>query len=744
MPMTFSTWLAQCPEPDFESFVRTRRDLLRPEAPTIAALAAAASSRIGVSRGIEALRAAELDVAIALATAARTSSDIAVSENSHIDAALAEAVLPRLRDLGLAWPSSESPSSAEVLSPAVAPAEVDSPTGSAAPSPSPDGMPSRTTPAADRSALAAHPVWRIQSEAITLLPTSAAESVRAHPWRSPARGVDDTAEAIPQSLIHNGEQAAVAEVISSLRGLVDELAASPVSRLTSGGISKRDVSRLARTIDLGLEQTITLLLAAKSLRLIGVLDDPLDPQWTAADTAAEALEGDRGELWARLVTTWLRESQDVTQLIAGSSANERLTVLATPKKALFKGFAQSVPAMPLLRLTVLEVLHDIGLGSSRSAAWIHAQVLDRHPLIPAHEFRITEQVLRTAVTLGLATTPLKSPDRFGPSRFGAMLAAGVTRAMDEEIGEDPSIAPLGFSLDRLQVTAEVTAAVRDGLVEEVDSVLIQSDLTAVATGPIQPRVHHILRRYAVVEARGQGTVYRIDADTVEASLQSGVDPHDALAELAEISAEALPSTLEFLITNTAARLHRVRVAGARAVLVVDDPVDLDVILSDPLMLPAALERLAPTVAVSQIGPERTMHLLESADHHALLHAPEGAPRRRSVITASEPEVHVRRRARVTDADLGEYIRILRSPDSRRTRAHTEEPLGHMDRLREAATQGQMVRIRLADSHGQERVIEMLPATVNGGRVRGRVTTTGAEASLSIARIVSVELAEASA
>src|SRR5699024_11877498 len=81
-----------------------------------------------------------------------------------------------------------------------------------------------------------------------------------------------------QPLIHNSEQAAVAEVISSLRGLVDELAAAPISRLTSGGISKRDVSRLAGTLDLGLEQTITLLLAAKSLRLIGVLDDALDPQ----------------------------------------------------------------------------------------------------------------------------------------------------------------------------------------------------------------------------------------------------------------------------------------------------------------------------------------------------------------------------------------------------------------------------------------------------------------------------------
>ncbi|GAA1864242.1 hypothetical protein GCM10009813_26640 [Brevibacterium marinum] len=691
--MTFSQWLSHSADTDFESFVRTRRDLLQPESPTIPSLAAAASSRIGVSRGIEALSAAELDVFIDMAKAARTSSDIDVSENRHIDDARAEAALPRLRDLGLAWPSTET-------------------------------------------------TWRIQSEAITLLPTSAAESARANPWQTANTELDASRETIPTTLIHNSERAAVAEVISSLRGLVDELASSPISRLTSGGISKRDVTRIGKTIDLGLEQTITLLLTAKSLGLIGVLDDPMDPQWTASDDAAGVLEDDRAQLWAGLVTSWLRDPLDVTQLAAGASANERLTVLATPKKSLFRGFSQSQPTMPLLRFTILEILDGIGLGSSRSAEWIHAQVLATRPLIPAHEFAMTEAILHTAGAFGLATTPLQNPDHFGPSRFGALLAQGLQTAMSTEAAQDPSIAPVNFSMEGLEVPGEVIDAVRAGLVDEVETVLIQSDLTAVATGPIDPRVHRILRRFAVVEARGQGTVYRIDADTIEASMQTGINADDALAQLAEISAEALPSTLNFLIENTASKLRRVQVAGARAVLVVDDPVDLDVILSDQAMLPAGLDRLAPTVAVGQLGPERTMHLLESAEHHAMLHSPSGPVRKRKVITQAAPEVHLRKRARVTDEHLGEYIRILRSPAARPTpAASTDEPLGHMDRLREAAQQHRTVTIRLADSHGQERVIDMLPATVNGGRVRGKVKSTGAEASLSIARIVSVDVVD---
>lgn len=688
--MTFSQWLSHSADADFESFVRTRRDLLQPESPTMAALAAAASSRIGVSRGIEALDAQSLEVFIALAKAARTTPEIKITGNAHIDPALAEVALPRLRDLGLAWPAGG------------------------------DG------------------IWRIQSEAITLLPTSAAESARAYPWQIDPSSIDSSTAAIGQPLIHNSEQAAVAEVISSLRGLVDELAASPISRLTSGGISKRDVSRLARTLELSLEQTITLLQAAKSLHLIGVLDDALDPQWTAADDADSALAGDRAELWAALVGAWLRDLLDVTQLAAGASENERLTVLAAPKKSLFKGYGLSVPAMPLLRFAVLSVLHDIGLGSARSAGWIHAEALRRHPLLPAHEFAMTEAVLHTCVSFGLATTPLQEPDHFGPSRFGLRLAAGLDRAMAEHAKQDPSILPLGVSVDALTVPGDVIAAVTEGLGAEVDTVLIQSDLTAVATGPIEPRVHHILRKYAVVEARGQGTVYRIDGETIEDTMQSGITPEEALAELAGISAEELPSTLEFLVQNTASKLRRVRVAGARAVLIVDDPVDLDVILSDQAMMPAGLERLAPTVAIAQLGPERTMHLLEAGDHHALLHSAARPVRKRRVLTESEPEVSVRRRPRVSDGHLGEYIRILRSAPAAAAQVSTDEPLGHMDRLREAAEAKQRVLIRIADSHGKERTIEMLPATLNAGRVRGVVTTTGAEASLSVARIVSVD------
>lgn len=94
---------------------------------------------------------------------------------------------------------------------------------------------------------------------------------------------------------------------------------------------------------------------------------------------------------------------------------------------------------------------------------------------------------------------------------------------------------------------------------------------------------------------------------------------------------------------------------------------------------------------------------------------------------------------MSDERLGEYLRILRSPaGAASTRSASDEPLGHLDRLREAAETKSLVTIRLADSHGNEQVVRMQPTTVNGGRVRGTVVTTGAEASLSIARIVSVD------
>src|SRR5699024_276568 len=131
------------------------------------------------------------------------------------------------------------------------------------------------------------------------------------------------------------------------------------------------------------------------------------------------------------------------------SENERLTVLATPKKALFKGYGQSVPAMPMLRLSVLAVLADIGLGTARSARWIHAEVLRRHPLLQAHDIAKTESVLRTAEIRGLTTPPLQPPDDFVPRRFCLPLAAGLYRVMVESARQDPSIAPLGSGVEAI-------------------------------------------------------------------------------------------------------------------------------------------------------------------------------------------------------------------------------------------------------------------------------------------------------
>src|SRR5699024_4277242 len=188
------------------------------------------------------------------------------------------------------------------------------------------------------------------------------------------------------------------------------------------------------------------------------------------------------------------------------------------------GYGQSVPAMPMLRLSVLAVLADIGLGTARSARWIHAEVLRRHPLLQAHDFSKTQSVSHTCVNLGLATTPQQQPEHSGPSRFGLRLAAGLDRAMVEYARQDPSIAPLGIGLEAIEVPGDVIAAVTDGLGSEVEEVLIQSDLTAVATGPIEPRGPHIRRRYAVVGARGQGTGSRTAGDTTAARMRAAAGP----------------------------------------------------------------------------------------------------------------------------------------------------------------------------------------------------------------------------
>ena len=175
-----------------------------------------------------------------------------------------------------------------------------------------------------------------------------------------------------------------------------------------------------------------------------------------------------------------------------------------------------------------------------------------------------------------------------------------------------------------------------------------------------------------------------------------------------------------------------QVAGARGAVIVDDPEELDAMLADPLLTPAQLTRVAPTVALSGISSDRLRALLEGAGTSTLTEAPSAQPRRAPRQTA--PAV-TRRTARIADADLGRYIAGVRS-----TAEATEgDPASTSGILRAAIDRQQSVTVTLARADGSSTTITLTPTAITGGRVRG--IRNGSEIAASLSRIISVSPAE---
>src|SRR5262249_1902572 len=75
------------------------------------------------------------------------------------------------------------------------------------------------------------------------------------------------------------------------------------------------------------------------------------------------------------------------------------------------------------------------------------------------------------------------------------------------------------------------AALPTLLPEEVDHVLIQADLTAVAPGPLTRERARDLHLLADVESRGQATVYRFTSASVRRAFDAGWAAHEVHAFL---------------------------------------------------------------------------------------------------------------------------------------------------------------------------------------------------------------------
>ena len=708
---TFTAWLSTAPADWFADFVRTRRDLVRTDTASLARLAGSASTRKGVAVALEALNAEALQTALRAAKAARVDP---VVPRSALEAS--SDVLDRLILLGLLWPAQTSTEDTAAGTPGDA------------------------------------EFFGFQSEAIALLPTSAAESTRPPEWTEYSRPDEPALTPIPESVARNAQAAAAGAAGGTVAAAVRAIEADPPSQLMSGGVGKRDVQRLASALELEYAQTIFVLELCGALNLVGVGSSSIDPVWLPTSEYDLLKRTDRGNLHAALVRAWLHMGEDITHIATGHTPRgDRVHPLGSVVKPTtanpYGGHPSALPPVRSARFRLLRTLlsPEVPLPQPSSGTTtdtstdqktaetpsirltdLTAVLQWRYPLVPAFNRETLAQMLSEAEFLGLVATPLTAPDSYGLTPLGRELAEHLSASL-------PAAAqPLDYAGSAATVPADFAETISELLPDYAESVVIQSDLTAVATGPVHPDLAQRLDSLADIETRGQGTVYRFTEKSIERALHAGLSRTDIVDTLRECSSTGVPQPLEFLIDGVASRLNRVQVASARGAVIVDDPDELDALLADPLLIPAQLTRVAPTVALAGISSDRLRVLLEGAGTSTLTEAPTTQPQRAPKQTA--PAV-TRRTARIADADLDRYITGVRSS----TETADGDPASTSGILRSAIDRAQSVNVTLARADGSSTTITLTPTAITGGRVRG--IRNGSEIAASLSRIISVTPAQ---
>ena len=492
--------------------------------------------------------------------------------------------------------------------------------------------------------------------------------------------------------------------------------------LRSGGVGARALARTAQALDLAPAATATLIELTASAGLLGL--DAEGEAWVPARPAADWARAELPERWARLAAAWAGSARTPWLVGTRSDDGSLRPVLGDDVEA---------PWARRLRRRILMLLETLPEGASATPTWVRAALTHARPRRP---------VPAGAVTAVLAEAELLGATGGGSlTRPGRVLALSLTRASDEP--------PARTQADAALLEALEAALARD-LPTPVETLLVQSDLTAVVPGRPAPVLAELLERSSAVESRGGALTVRFTAESVRGALDAGLSADELVEALERFTPGPLPSTLTVLIDDVARRHGAVRVRGVSSLLRAPDPAVAAGLIANARLRDLELAEAAPGVLASTAPPGRVLRelreaglapVLEDAGGRLLL-APGAAD---GVRRGAPPESHrpgtggpVRRR-RPTAGDLAAHVGRMRAGERERAGAPAAtDPVHVLALLRQARAARARLRLRLAAGDGgvQERTVRVL--AVESGRARLADLDRETELTAALHRIVSVE------
>lgn len=476
-------------------------------------------------------------------------------------------------------------------------------------------------------------------------------------------------------IVDNAAVGAAFEFVHQVEVVADELARTRSTVLRGGGIGTRELAVLGRRVNLVPEQVSFALEVAWAADLIATAAPALTPtvtfdRWLDRDSAAR---------WETLALAWLggeRWYAAAREPGAHTLDPDLVARWAPPTRTLIAGeFAGRIDPAEL----------------SARVRWLRP-ALER---VQSLERSVADTVWE-ANRLGLVALECRTA-------LAAVLDPG---------GVDP--------------------ATRSMFPQPGEHLIMQADLTAVATGPLTHRVSADLRLLADQESHGGGGVFRFSPASVRRGFDAGWSAEEIEQWLAGHATTDLPQPLRYLIGDVARRHGAVRVGQAAAYVKVVDDAQARSILSHPTAAELGLRRLGPGVLVAQADADEVVEFLRSA---GLAPAAEDAAGNVMRTPGPQRASGSRRTGKRDDPDAGAVAAALVAAEQRvrRQALTTQTTLETLDAALRTAT---LVEVSFVGNDGTESVMSAVPVTLAAGMVRLVDRGTGTARSIPLARITS--------
>ncbi|MCX6436016.1 MAG: helicase-associated domain-containing protein [Actinobacteria bacterium] len=511
--------------------------------------------------------------------------------------------------------------------------------------------------------------------------------------------------------MRNVQLAAIANITTFLRWTEEVLnfwAQEPATALRSGGLGVRDLKELS--LHLGVDESCTAFVAEVAY-LSGLLTIDPDDKILPTHQFDIWLTQNASVKWQLLASAWLSTSR-VSGLV-GKEGSKNVAPLGPELDR------SSATTTRRLTLTLLQENSQIAVDIDSlfaAATWLapakRAGGLQKDYILWA---------MREAEWLGITGQGVLSS-------YGAdFLTGGDSTSVDTD------------------------------LPKAVDHILIQSDNTAIAPGPLEHEVAQELALIADVESRGGATVFRFSEGSIRRGLDHGRTGEEITKFLAKTSKTPMPQPLEYLIADVAKKHGKLRVGNTASFIRCEDSALITQILGDKRLDVLGLRKIAPEVLICGHDATEAMNILRSCGYLPAAEDSRGlllsGPRIQRAQTKARPPRIIGEFERPDEIQIEGALRALRTGEKSSRKQSTmrniaTEALGSLPRSTANETlellsdylQNQPTKslsIGYADNNGlvSHRIID--PLKLSAGSLVARDHATGEVQTFRIARITGV-------